>query len=161
MVLGFSAPFLGLGIFRLLRPPLPVTTVAVAQMAGRDPFIYHEMDLLLKKAEDERHLSDVEWKRVLELFARPNSGEKADAMRIMSMISESEHKKEIITIAKENLKNADNHVEFQSLRLLWLCHAPEWREEANKRIDSKEENIREIAQSVLRKGEYVRKGIKK
>ncbi len=161
LVVGFSAPLLFSWAMRLLFPPFPKSTLAVARASGRDPYIYHEINLLCKKAEEEHYLSETEWKRVLKLFARPHGRDKADAMRIMAMLSESSRQEEIVKIARENLNHPDNHIQFQALHLLWVCHAPGWHEEAQKRIGSKEQNVREMARSALHKGEYVRNESKK
>ena len=155
--LGISLPLILGGALRYFYPPIPDDVLRRARLEGRNPREMLELRTMLAQTEETRAPSDSEWRRVLELYQHPNDHDKLDAMAVMQEVGDRKRQDEILYIARANLQNPNEFLQSKALRLLWMSHAPEWKEEMTKRKGSPNETIRTAAETYLKRGEFLRK----
>ncbi len=147
--------------YRYVYPPISPVYHDLAQRTGRNERVLSGVHDLMKSAEDNRRLSDNDWEELLSIFQRTNVRDKSDALGIMTLMGDKERVSERIAIARRMLSTTDPIGQNGALRILWVCHAPEWRPEAEARKNSSDQMIRDCARTLLRRGEYVMRSAKK
>ena len=158
LALGVILPLLVWLGYRSLRPPVPSLTDKQAKLQNRDVGVLNRLDYLMGTAEQYRTLSDADWAECSTILKRTEPKDQEDAMRVFTLMGDSSRVPERLAIARNLIRSTNTKLETQALRLLWVCHAAEWKSEAQTRQNSGDDTVRKVAQSLLNRGEYVLKG---
>ncbi len=151
----------GIGIARCVRQSsVPQDVAKLAHDTGRDPQTYYDLKQLIKHADSNQAISEADYNKTLTLFQSYNVSDKEDALRVFTFVADGPHHSDILALARKLIDDPSGPVQMQALRLLWICHAPEWKSEATQRLTSPLEEVQQTAESVLNKGEFVRKAWK-
>ena len=104
-------------------------------------------------------LNDAEWKRAVKYFSAPNQEIYLNAESIMDFaVKTPDHHDEVVSLAGEYLdhptsEQASYAKEGFALFLLRRGKSPRWRAECEKRVNSSDQFVRDMAKQCLKKGD--------
>ena len=124
---------------------------------GRDPQTYYDLQKLISKADSTEYITEADYTRVFTLVQSKNTLDRVDALRVLTFVTDGPHQRDIASVARNLINDPSGPVQMQALRLLRLCHEPDWKSLAENRLNSPLEEVRLTAMSIIKRGEYVRK----
>ena len=146
-------------LYRVLNPPIEARTVRLARILNTDPRKLQRVDEIRKGVQEatqkKTELPDKEWDELVAIFNDPNENIRLQAIRIMASLGETRRRDTILNMVRPLLEGSPM-IQVSTLNLLRRFKDPSWKAEAQKRVNSPDDYLREIASALLKEN-----GVKK
>lgn len=142
--------------YRIFFPPVNARTTRMARVLKIDPHRQQRSEQLREEAQQtaskKTELSEAQWRELVANFNDPNESLKIQTISTMMFLGKTKRRDTVITMVRPLLEKSPM-LQVSSLTLLRRFNDPSWHIEAQKRKDSTDKYLSQMASAMLEQGD--------